>query len=358
MKFPARMLLVGCGLLMLAACATMAPPQPPSLELPKPPLDLRAIRKGGKTILTWTVPSVTTDRQTVRSLGPTRICRGAEPVLSRCGTPVGQARAGDTKSDKKSGATYTDTIPSDLQQSNANGYVTYAVEVNNAGGRSAGLSNQVRVPLIRTLPPPQDFVAQVTNQGVALSWTNDAAASASRGSARYIYRVYRHLISDPHEILIGEIPAAGEGRLTLTDSNIEWEKAYQYRLETVTVMAQEGKPELQVEGDDSPELKVFADDKFPPAVPSGLQAVYSGAGGQSFVDLIWAPVPDLDLAGYNIYRHEAGTDAVKLNTELVKTPAFRDANVAAGKNYLYSVSAVDARGNESARSEEAGESVP
>jgi hypothetical protein len=358
MKFTARMLLVPCGLLMLASCATMAPPQPPSLELPKPPADLRAVRKGGKTILTWTVPRVTTDRQTVRSLGATRICRGVEPVLSQCGTPVGEAGAAVSKSDKKPAASYTDTILSDLQQSNADSYLTYAVEVTSVEGRSAGLSNQVRVPLVRTLPPPQDFAAQVTNQGVVLSWMNDIAASASQGYPRYVYRVYRRLLGDPHEILVGGIPAGGERRLTLTDSNIEWEKTYQYRVETVTVMAAEGKPELQIEGNDSPEVKVFADDVFPPAVPSGLQAVYSGAGGQSFVDLIWAPVPDIDLAGYNVYRREAGTVAVKLNTDLVKTPAFRDTNVAAGKNYLYSVSAVDSRGNESAPSEEAGESVP
>jgi fibronectin type 3 domain-containing protein len=42
----------------------------------------------------------------------------------------------------------------------------------------------------------------------------------------------------------------------------------------------------------------------------------------------------------------------------VKIPAFRDTQVVAGKKYSYSVSAVDQRGNESARSEEAGESVP
>jgi fibronectin type 3 domain-containing protein len=39
-------------------------------------------------------------------------------------------------------------------------------------------------------------------------------------------------------------------------------------------------------------------------------------------------------------------------------PAFRDAQVVSGKNYFYSVSAVDLRGNESARSEETSESVP
>ena len=74
--------------------------------------------------------------------------------------------------------------------------------------------------------------------------------------------------------------------------------------------------------------------------------------------LIWAPVTDADLDGYNVYRHEPGEQLVKVNPELVKTPAYRDLNVVSGKNYLYSVSAVDARGNESAQSQEAGERVP
>ena len=86
--------------------------------------------------------------------------------------------------------------------------------------------------------------------------------------------------------------------------------------------------------------------------------MFSGPGQQAFIDLIWAPVTDVDLDGYNVYRHEAGAEPVKMNAELVKSPAYRDAGVASGKSYLYSVSAVDVRGNESARSEEAGESVP
>jgi hypothetical protein len=154
------------------------------------------------------------------------------------------------------------------------------------------------------------------------------------------------------------VPAGTEARLTLVDSNIEWEKTYEYRAEMVTVVRQENKPDVLVEGDDTPEVTVFADDVFPPAVPGGLQAVFSGPGQKSFIDLVWAPVADVDLDGYNVYRHEAGTVAVKVNAELVKTPAFRDVNVVAGKDYFYSVSAVDVRGNESARSEEAGESVP
>jgi fibronectin type 3 domain-containing protein len=47
-----------------------------------------------------------------------------------------------------------------------------------------------------------------------------------------------------------------------------------------------------------------------------------------------------------------------VNSELVKAPSYRDSDVASGKTYTYSVSAVDLRGNESHRSEEASEPVP
>jgi fibronectin type 3 domain-containing protein len=94
-------------------------------------------------------------------------------------------------------------------------------------------------------------------------------------------------------------------------------------------------------------------------VPAGLEAVYTPVPQQAgFIDLTWAPDTESDLAGYNIYRHEEGAAPVKVNSELVKTPAFRDNNVTAGHKYFYSVSAVDLRRNESGRSNEASEAVP
>jgi hypothetical protein len=49
---------------------------------------------------------------------------------------------------------------------------------------------------------------------------------------------------------------------------------------------------------------------------------------------------------------------VKLNAQPVVTPAYRDTAVSSGKNYIYSVSAIDLRENESGRSEEASETMP
>ena len=359
-NFQLKTLAAQCGLCMLASCATMGPPRPPSLDLPKPPSDLRATRKGEKVTLTWTIPTVTTDRQRVRELGPTRVCRGLEAQLTQCGTPVGESAAktstaGSAK--QKVAESYIDSLPSEYTSNNPSASITYAVEVLNTDGHGAGLSNQVQVSLVGTPAPPGDFSAQLTSKGVVLTFTNDLGNESLQAAIHYLYRIHRRQEGSPQEILLSEIPA-GAPDVSVTDSSIEWEKTYEYRVDVVTVVAQGGKPEMQVEGDDTPEIKVFADDTFPPAVPPGLQAVFSGPGQALFIDLVWAPVPDTDLAGYNVYRREEGGAVVKLNSELLTTPAYRDTKVVAGKVYFYSVSAVDLRGNESARSEEASERVP
>ena len=359
-RSPLTRYLVLTAPIIFSACATIGPPQPPSLELPKPPIDLRAVRKGDRVILTWTIPTATTDRQTIRALGPTQICRGLD-ALKECGTPVGKTttplpQTSTQTKKQKTEASYSDTLPPTLESFAPSASITYAVEVLNRDGRAAGISNLARVPLIRTPPPPLDFQAQVTGQGIVLSWTNNLPRPMP--NVHYLYRVYRRQQGTSQPTLAGELPIGSDPRLTFTDSGFEWEKTYAYHLQTVTVISEPNKPEVQLEGDDTPDVTVFADDKFPPSVPSGLQAVFSGPGQQPFIDLVWAPVSDVDLAGYNVYRHEEGAAATKLNSELAKIPAYRDTNVVSGKRYLYSVSAVDARGNESAKSEEASEAVP
>ncbi len=360
MRSRARTLLALAAPLVLSACATMAPPQPPSLELPKPPSDLRASRKGTRVILTWTTPTATTDRQTIRRLGLTEICRGIDRELAECGSRVGKLEPpqdSSMASKPDHTASYIDTLSAELETTDPSAFANYAVEALNTEGRGAGLSNRVYVPLIRTLPPPQNFQAQVTGQGVVLTWTGEVPTLSS--DVRYVYRILRGKKNQQQSpSAIGEVSGSNEHTFTFTDSQIEWQNTYEYHAETVTVIASANKPEIQVEGDDTPTLTVFADDVFPPAVPSGVQAVFSGPGQRPFIDLVWAPVSDIDLAGYNVYRHTEGAVPTKISTEPVKMPAYRDANVEPGKRYFYSVSSVDLRGNESAHSEEANEEVP
>jgi hypothetical protein len=213
------------------------------------------------------------------------------------------------------------------------------------------------------------FAAQVTGPGVVISWQCPPTSGRGRIGIGYLFRIYRRLESSTNwnkvtdveatECTVGAVGKDKDKVVTsFIDQTIEWEKTYFYRGTVVSVMEAVGKAAVEVEGDDTPEVKVFAHDVFPPAVPGGLQAVFSGPGQAAFIDLIWTPVSDADLAGYNIYRHEAGGAAVKLNSELVRTPGYRDAQVVAGKTYFYAVTAVDERGNESGRSEEASEGAP
>jgi hypothetical protein len=162
--------------------------------------------------------------------------------------------------------------------------------------------------------------------------------------------------------------------MRLVDNTFVWEKEYEYRI-SVTTRIRIGplhacpsdsptsslalcKDLVDIPGDDSAPATIVAHDIFPPSVPTALQAVFSGTGQKSFIDLIWNANTDADLTGYNVYRREGSAPPVRINTELAKAPAYRDTNVAPGQTYFYSVAAVDARGNESARSEEASERVP
>jgi len=251
---------------------------------------------------------------------------------------------------------FADPLPSPIQEQNPTGDITYAVEVLNRDGRSAGLSNRVQVAAVPTLPPPPDFHAELAASGVEFTWTSAGETSAPPG-VQHRYRIYRRDETAGKDAIASEVPIGEAGPMHTQDSTFEWEKTYLYRITSVSILIRPGG-EAQVEGDDSPTARIIAHDTFPPAVPAGLQAVYSGEGQKPFVDLIWAPVTDADLAGYNAYRREADNTPVKLNSELVKSPSYRDSAVASGKTYFYSVSAVDVRGNESARSEEANETVP
>ena len=170
-----KLLLVAGALVGMAGCASIGPPEAPSLELPKPPTDLRAARKGDKVTLTWTIPARTTDRQRTRYLGKTLICRSTAGALKQCGTPTGEAappadfeQTAKKPSGKKLSATFTDTLPVAVEQEHPTEFATYAVEVLNQAERGAGLSNQTRVPLVPTLAPFRDFAAQATAPGVLI----------------------------------------------------------------------------------------------------------------------------------------------------------------------------------------------
>ncbi|MGA2990507.1 MAG: fibronectin type III domain-containing protein [Candidatus Korobacteraceae bacterium] len=368
-------LLAALCLCLAAGCGTPGAPMPPALELPRPVNDLAAERKGDRVLLSWSQPIETMEGRKIRRPGLTLVCRSlGEFPMSECGQPLKTLRPEELHSTaapgRKPQVGFEDVLPAGMQS--ATQFAVYTIQVLNHHGKSAGLSNQVPVPLAPALPPVKDLRAEVTPDSVLLRWTAPERPGTSTpttakeavvggpgtpGNVSYFFRVFRKPVDAAVYTLLREVPFTS-GTVTFSDRSFEWEHAYHYKVTGVTRVQLAGGVPMEFESEDSPVVQVLPHDIFPPATPTGLQAVFSGTGQKSFIDLTWAPNSEADLAGYNVFRAEPGTAPARINPQLVRAPAFRDDNVAAGHSYIYSVSAVDERGNESPRSEPATESIP
>ena len=189
-----------------------------------------------------------------------------------------------------------------------------------------------------------------------LTWTS-AGESQNVPGVQHRYRIYRSDESSGKDAIAGEVPLAESGPAHFTDSSFEWEKTYLYRVTAVSIVKRPDG-EVQVEGDDTCRCASSPTMSSRPLYPPVCRRRTRAKDRSHLSDLIWAPVTNADLAGYNVYRSEANSAAIKLNSELVKSPSYRDSAVAPGKTYSYAVSAVDVRGNESPRSGETSEPVP
>jgi len=359
-KNPILLAVCSVGVALAAGCAAPGAPQPPSLRLPVAADNLSATRKGDRVLLTWSPPTETTDHQTMRWPTTTRICRVLNQFPTNvCGVPVKEIKSSELVSvvpaARRPLVSFEDVLPPDIVT--VQNQTTYAVEVINQHGHSAGLSNQVRTSLAPTEPPPNDFRATLDAQGPLLQW-NVVSSFPPAAGVSYRLRIYRRTSGKPEFALVGEQPYR-PGEDEARDNSFDWEQQYDYRIASVTVLALPGRTVVDMEGNDSPLVHLTVHDVFPPAVPSGLQAVFSSVGQKPFIDLTWAPDTESDLAGYIVYRSRSGNSGfVVISTAPLKAPAWRDSDVHPGQKYFYTVAAVDVRGNQSAQSPPAEESVP
>jgi len=213
----------------------------------------------------------------------------------------------------------------------------------NDRDRSLGWSPFLVVPLTPAAPLPHDVTATLVPEGVQLTWLEVGAEPGDT------VRIYRRVASPgtAELVMLAEVPATNPGFL---DRTVARNQGYVYVLRsgrTVSGVRPEGVPAEVVESAETPALSVVYRDIFPPAVPSGLQVLHL-PGGLPGVDLTWDAVTAADLAGYNVYRR-TGAGWEKRNTALLLTPVFHDPETPA-QGSAFAVTAVDASGNESARS--------
>ncbi len=338
-------------------CGAPGAPQPPSLNLPTPVLNLSAVRIGNSVHLAWTMPTHTTDHRALQHPVPVRICRTVEngPCANIASLSLTPGKEG----------AYTDELPADLSQ-RPDRLLRYEVALNNHAGKSAGPSNTAYSAAGVSPPAVTGLTGQVRADGVLLSW--QPAAETGQAVSFRIERLQLD-VATPHEApkspLTPAAPAAaqtlvvrgkdGEDPGHAIDNSALFNQRYRYTLERVAT-ATLSRQSVEIQGLPSEAIVVATTDTFPPAVPQGLVAVADAAAGA--IDLSWYPDTDSDLAAYHVYRRDVHGDlpAQRIASVGVET-SYRDAGAQPGHTYAYSVSAVDQSGNESKRSPEVEESL-
>jgi len=91
-------------------------------------------------------------------------------------------------------------------------------------------------------------------------------------------------------------------------------------------------------------------DTAPPSAPAGLAASLQSSDPTRDVHVQWSNNSEPDLAGYRLYRGYAQSGPfARVNSSLLLTNQYTDAGLPDSSQVWYQVSAVDAAGNESAR---------
>jgi hypothetical protein len=333
-------------LLLTAGCGMVAAPQPPSLKLPEPVTDLSAVRTGDQVELHWTMPKRTTDKVPLVGQQKVKVCRrvGSEPCED----------AGHLLAAPQSTATFTDHLPAALI-SGVPRPLIYTVELQNQAGRTAGPSNPALTAAGSAPAQITGLHAQARADGIALTWTPTDTDD--------IIRLHRTL-ADKAPPKNSPLPLqqtlefTGKDQGSVLDPDAALDHIYTYTAQRVAKLTLEDKP-VEIAGDPSESVTINARDIFPPAVPTGLQAIADPQARA--IDLSWQPNTEADLAGYAVYRGEAGSNAppTRISPPTAQpAPSFHDPSALPGHTYDYSVSAIDRDGNESPRSAEVEESLP
>lgn len=196
---------------------------------------------------------------------------------------------------------------------------------------------------------PKQFTAKLTEKAIVFSWapvTKDIAGKPlPEGSVSYnVYRGSHANFAPTQPLNPVAMPTP-----SFSDTAFQFGRPYYY-----FVRAFVNSHKREQESEHSNVIFVFPQDIYPPSTPQELNVVAAREG----MVLIWAPNPEEDVAGYNIYRKVEGeTEFKKHNAKLIRETTYSDPDVKPNIRYYYQVSAVDNAPvpNESARSAEVSE---
>lgn len=290
----------------------------PSPQIPTVVNDLVAVERGDRIMVSFTIPPRTTDGLLLSSIGAIELRFGTGPAPFPQKEWMEAATERNVEPPDEPGVVTT-TIP-------ITGLVgkTVTIAERTMGGKRhySGWSNPATVEVRPPLQAPEDVSAKPGPNGIELAWLSPADATS--------FRIFRKADGEKAPIQVGDSRIA-----SFTDRSSEYDKHYVY-----FVQALHDGSESEV----SSPVSMTAKDTFPPAVPSGLTAT----GGIHTIELSWERNTESDFRTYVVYRATAHGPFEKLAE--TDSPVYSDHAVKAGTTYQYAISAVDQKGNESAKS--------
>ena len=311
-------LLAASAVLWMAGCGYVGEPLPPLANVPSRVSDLAAVQRGGRVIVQFSIPTLTTEGHPIP--GPLRLDLRAGPAdpfeENQWAAHARQIPPGAMDGVARYEIPAADWIGKE---------VIFGVRAVAGNGKQSRWSNFVVVPVVAPLEKPSGVAPIATAQGVHLTWQGRGAD----------FRVFRKTDDS------GYAPVASVRTPEWTDTATEFGKRYTYVVQSIVKV----DDRREAESDLSEEASIVPRDVFPPAAPRGVQA----SSAPNSIELNWERNTEADLGGYRVYRAE-GSGAMEKIAEVSAVPSFSDRTVEHGKTYRYAISAVDQTGNESAQS--------
>lgn len=360
--------------LVILACGKRGDPKPPVPVIPQPTSDLVVTQRGPRLILTWSYPSVTTAGTKLEHIDRIvvyRVDEGLPPSIS--GTqpssltpPVEsdptkpreialwsavppltppqflklRTKVAELDPTRLTALTvgsrivFDDTPPMRTEDGRPV-RVTYAV-ATQLRRNASDVSNLATIVPLEPAMPPTGLTARPEKTGVRLSWTAPEKSVAGNDDPTIIgYNLYRFPPAGSIAELGTPISPSPMKETEFLDKPPYG--AHRYAVTAVTLAGPQ-----PVQSDPTPTVFVeFKDIQEPPA-PTGFTVLVEEAS----VRLLWDAVSVPDLAGYRVYRGIGGQKIELTKGTLLTETEYRDANLQKGRQYIYSVAAVDRAGNE------------
>jgi hypothetical protein len=370
---PRTVLALACA---AAACGKRGDPLPPIRKAPLPVTGLTLAQRGEGLEVRFTAPRAMTDGSRLESLAVELLVADrdgelAEVAVRRSLTP-------------QPGQAWTETLPLPAQ-----GTALRVAAEARSGKRASVLTSPVTLTVREVPGPPSELRVGAVPGGVRLTWTppvrmpaphvatppagvpspgpSPAAGAplappagqpapgavpppgapqpsglaaglgrvpgASPAPAVVGFRVYRRQATGAYGAALNPAPLAASA---YEDSGAQPGESLCYVVRTAA------STDPVVESEPTAEACLEVRDVAPPAAPLGVTALLR----EGTAELSWSPGSEPDLASYRVYRTPRGGAPERIAELPASETQWRDARLAPDDAFSYTVTAVDAAGNE------------